>query len=197
MDKIDFSLFMYDNSEGDYGKEAMLDYQMSYLLRLSATVERGFEVGKRVLMRLLDKGSLIDKNGYVANIKVSYVKVWKQWQHIDVIAEVEGDFGNGIEKHIIVIEDKAYTSVHDNQLNRYSKTVNDWYKDKNVQIHYWVITFFDNGSDESNAINKHCKEAKENWGCLSFDEVVNPNNEEIQRGTGNNIIDEFWIKTWY
>ena len=31
------SMFMNDDSEGDHGKEAMLDYQLSYLLRLAST----------------------------------------------------------------------------------------------------------------------------------------------------------------
>ena len=36
------SIFMIDESEGDHGKEAMLDYQLSYLLRLASTYETGF-----------------------------------------------------------------------------------------------------------------------------------------------------------
>jgi len=36
------SIFMIDESEGDNGKEAMLDYQLSYLLRLASTYETCF-----------------------------------------------------------------------------------------------------------------------------------------------------------
>ena len=49
------SMFMNDESEGDHGKEAMLDYQLSYLLRLANTNEFGSELGKRVLMQLMEK----------------------------------------------------------------------------------------------------------------------------------------------
>ncbi len=49
------SLFMCDDSEGNHGKEAMLDYQLSYLLRLANTSESGDELAKRTLMKLLGK----------------------------------------------------------------------------------------------------------------------------------------------
>lgn len=195
------SLFMNDDSEGDHGKEAMLDYQLSYLLRLAGTSETGEEIGKRTLMKLLGKKIQLDQYGYVDNIFVDSVKVWKQWQHIDLIAEVDAYFGSVLEqkheKHVIVIEDKAYTGIHDDQLNRYKQDVEAWYKDKDFQIHYWVITFFDNDTDGFKSIANQCKEADGDWKCLSFGDVVDLTDEELQRGTHNEILDEFWVKNWY
>lgn len=191
------SLFMNDDSEGDHGKEAMLDYQLSYLLRLSGTYEIGNEFGKRTLMKLMSKKALVDHWGFVGNINDITVKVWKQWQHIDLIAEVEADCGSGLEHHVIVIENKAYTGLHDDQLSRYAQIVEDYYKDKDVQIHYWVITFFDNGTDGYESIVNQCKDAKGHWKCLSFEEVVDITENEKQRGTNDTILDEFWIKRWY
>ncbi len=191
------SLFMNDDSEGDHGKEAMLDYQLSYLLRLSNTSESGYTLGERALMKLMGKEALVDQFGYVENISNVNVRVWKQWQHIDLIAEVEADCGAGLEHHVIVIENKAYTCVHDDQLSRYAQIVEDEYKEKDVQIHYWVITFFDNGTEGYMSIANQCKEAKGRWKCLSFEEVVDLTDEERQNGTYNVILDEFWIKNWY
>lgn len=191
------SLFMNDDSEGDHGKEAMLDYQLSYLLRLANTSESGYTLGERALMKLMGKEAQVDQFGYVENISNVNVKVWKQWQHIDLIAEVEADCGSGMEHHVIVIENKAYTGLHDDQLSRYAQTVEDCYKDKDVQIHYWVITFFDKGTDGYETISNQCKDAKGRWKCLSFEEVVDLTDEERQSGIHNEIIDEFWIKNWY
>ena len=195
------SLFMNDSSEGDHGKEAMLDYQLSYLLRLADknVHEIGDEISKRTLLKLLEKEVHLDTWGDVDYELINNVsvKVWKQWQHIDLIVEVEGNFADGDEKHVIVIEDKAYTGIHDNQLDRYVQDVEAWYKDKDFRIHYWVITFFDNGTDGFKAIADQCKEANGDWKCLSFEDVVDLTDKERQRGTSNDILDEFWVKNWY
>lgn len=191
------SLFMNDDSEGDHGKEAMLDYQLSYLLRLANTYESGDELAKRVLMKLIGETPQINSYGFVENLSVESVKVWKQWQRIDLIAEVEADCGSGIKHHVIVVENKAYTSIHDDQLSRYAETIEDYYKGQDVQIHYWVITFFDSDTENYEAIANQCKEAKGNWKCTSFEDLVDLTEEERQKGTYNQIIDEFWIKRWY
>ncbi len=195
------SLFMCDDSEGNHGKEAMLDYQLSYLLRLASSSESGDELAKRTLMKLLEKEVQLNQYGYVDNIDVANVKVWKQWQCIDLIAEVDAYFGpfpdQQEEQHVIVIENKAYTRIHDDQLSRYVQDVEEWYKGKDVQIHYWVITFFDNDTKEFEAIVTQCKESKGDWKCLSFEDVVDLTDEEQQKGTYNEILDEFWVKKWY
>lgn len=195
------SLFMNDDSEGDFGKEAMLDYQLSYLLRLADSNNHGTgeEISRRTIMKLLEKKVQLDQWGdvdYLVFNNIS-VKVWKQWQHIDLIVEVEANFVNGKEKHIIVVENKAYTGLHDDQLNRYSQIVEDWYKGQNVQIHYWVITFFDNDTKEFDSLANQCKEARGDWKCLSFYEVVDLTDKERLNGTYNEILDEFWVKSWY
>lgn len=194
------SLFMNDDSEGDYGKEAMLDYQLSYVLRLAGTYESGNFFGQRVLMKLLGKECHLDYMWYIENTDIISVKVWKQWEKIDLIAEVEIGFGYGankqIEHHVIVVESKAYTRVHDDQLSRYTQTVEDYYKDKDVTIHYWVISFFDRDSDEFEAISNQAREAKGHWECISFDDLVELTTDEEERGIYNDIIDEFWIKRW-
>ena len=154
------SLFMNDDSEGDHGKEAMLDFQLSYLLRIANTYEDGSELAKRVLMKMIGETPKIDSYGWVENLNLKSVKVWKQWQRIDLIAEVEADCGSGMKHHVIVVENKAYTGIHDDQLSRYAETIEDYYKDKDVQMHYWVITFFDSDTENYEAIANQCQEAK-------------------------------------
>ena len=191
------SLFMNDDSEGDHGKEAMLDFQLSYLLRIANTYEDGSELAKRVLMKMMGETPKIDSYGWVENLDLKSVKVWKQWQRIDLIAEVEADCGSGMKHHVIVVENKAYTGIHDGQLSRYAETIEDYYKDKDVQMHYWVITFFDSSTKNYEAIADQCKEAKGHWKCTAFEDLIDLTEEERQKGTYNQIIDEFWIKNWY
>jgi hypothetical protein len=152
-------------------------------------------------MKLIEEKYQLNQLGYIDNVDFISVKVWKQWQKIDLIAEVEVDLGSGVESniehHVIAVEDKAYTGIHDDQLNRYNQTVEEWYKGKEVKIHYWVITFFDNDTKEFEAISNQCREAKGRWECISFEDVVDLTYDERISGTGNDIIDEFWIKRWF
>ena len=190
------SSFMNDDSEGDHGKEAMLDYQLSYLLRMANTYESGSELAKRVLMKMIGKIPKIDSYGWIENLRLKSVKVWKQWQRIDLIAEVEANCGSGMKRHAIIVENKAYTGIHDDQLSRYAEIIEDYYKDKDVQKHYWVITFFDSDTENYKTIETKCREAKGPWKCTSFKDLIDLTKEERHEGTYNEIIDEFWIKRW-
>ncbi|MDD2864622.1 MAG: PD-(D/E)XK nuclease family protein [Methylococcales bacterium] len=58
---------------------------------------------------------------------VEIVKVKTQWNHTDVIAEVNDDF-------FILIEDKTGTSEHSNQLKRYLELAKNYCKDKNMNV---------------------------------------------------------------
>lgn len=189
----DYSLFMQDNSEGDYGKEAILDYQLSWIMRVAASKEIQeknnmlFERCKKVLLKLIGKSGC-------DNVEIVSVEVWKQWQRIDVTAHVVVKCNGKEEKHLVVIEDKAYTMIHGDQLNRYEETINetydndDWLKD--FKKHFWVITFFEKEDAKYNILDADCKNT--NWGLLSFYEVI----DFDYTPTGSDLFDEFWVKDW-
>ena len=87
MENVDYSLFMHDDSEGDYGKETMLDYQMSWVMRVAANkaiLEKNPTLHRRCTDILL---KLIGKSGCNGSEIIS-VEVWKQWQRIDVSANI-------------------------------------------------------------------------------------------------------------
>lgn len=180
------SFFMKDDSENNQGYEHMLDFQMSWVMRVptrQAIKNNNPNLYKRcfgVLMKLIGKEN-VDK--------LVSVHVWKQWKRIDVIAEVIVECGGREEKHVVVIEDKAYTMIHDDQINRYKNTVSDWYADKDFELHYWVITFFSPGEEGYKEMEAMCKEAE--WQLLSYDNVL-----EDYSPTGSELFDEFWINKW-
>ncbi len=189
------SLFMHDDSEGDYGKEAMLDYQMSWVMRVAANKamqEKNSLLHKRCTDILL---KLIGKNG-CNNIEVISVDVWKQWQHIDVHANVIVKCNGEEKKHLVVLEDKAYTMIHSDQLNRYEKTINEVYgKDKYLkgfEKHFWVITLFDKKHACYRELASYCNEANAKWKVISLEQLIENNSTE----TGSDLFDEFWIKPW-
>ena len=166
------------------------DFQMSWLMRLAAekNIEkpRLHDVSKDVLLRLIGKEG-------AKGVEIKKVQVWRQWASIDVVAEVDVIVDGSPEQHLVAIEDKAYTMLHDNQLVRYKKIVTETYEGKR-DIHYWVITFFDKSNkDKYEALQQDCDKAE--WRLLSFYEVIDW--KEGFEPTESDLFNEFWLKEWY
>lgn len=184
------SLFMQDNWGSNHGYEAMLDFQMSWLMRLAAEKSidkpRLHEISRDVLLRLIEKEG-------EQGVEIEQVIVKRQWSKIDVIAEVDVLINGNKEQHLVVIEDKAYTKLRKNQLIRYTDAVKDVYEGER-EIHYWLITFFDKSNgDNYNALELESKRA--HWGFLSFYDVI-----DLKDGfepSESDLFNEFWLKEWY
>lgn len=189
------SLFMSDSSRSNYGYEAMLDYQISWLLRLAKDdkKDRLHDVARSVLLKLIER-----ENG--SNVKINRVGVWKQWERIDLTAEIELEVNNQTERHLVVIEDKAYTLIHDGQLTRYTETVNAYYRNKgrnSYQKHFWVISFYEREEECFKSLQKQCKDCKEaKWNLLSFYDVIGWKEGDFP-DTESDLFNEFWLREWY
>lgn len=134
------------------------------------------------------------------NVDIKKVDIWRQWEQIDVTAEVEVVVNGQTQRHLVVLEDKAYTKIHDDQLNRYAEKVSEYYEGKSKQkfnIHYWVITFFDKSSNNWSILERECDKAK--WRLLSFYDVIgwSEDKKEEFEGTESDLFEEFWLKEWY
>ncbi|MFG6341843.1 MAG: PD-(D/E)XK nuclease family protein [Alistipes sp.] len=186
------SFFMCDDSECDHGKETMMDYELSWVIRLAADKEqcKGNEVLYDKCRAIL--GKLLGEK-CVGEYRVESANVWKQWKRIDLIANIVLENDGYPEKHIIIIENKAYTQLRDNQL-AYSKIVDveygsylDW---EDCFKHFWVITCFE--PDESGYIDlvDRCRDTC--WTPISLTELQD-NTEPL---TGEALFDEFWLKYW-
>lgn len=187
---------MQDSWRSNHGYEAMLDFQMSWLMRLAAEknikkgIERLHKISQEVLLRLIEMDGAKD-------VKIENVEVWRQWEKIDVTAEVEINNNGMTEHHLIVLEDKAYTMIHDNQLERYSETVNAYYSGrhkKQYKIHFWVITFYDAESKYWDILKCECGKYK--WNLLSFYDVIGWKEGEFE-DTESDLFNEFWLREWY
>ena len=189
------SIFMQDSSRSNHGYETMLDYQISWLLRLAKEEinDRLHDVARSVLFKLIEK-----KND--SNVKINRVEVWKQWESIDLTAEIELEVNNQTERHLVVIEDKAYTLIHNEQLKRYADTVNANYRDKgrnSYEKHFWVISFFNRDEERFNSLQKQCNDCKVvKWKPLSFYEVIGWEDGEFP-DTESDLFNEFWLREWY
>ena len=63
---------------------------------------------------------------------IDSINVGRQWKNIDVWAEINNDT-------FLVIEDKTNTSIHDDQLERYKKTVEEEYDGKRTKQYYAYV----------------------------------------------------------
>ena len=135
---------MCDNSEKDGHAETIMDYVISWCLRctkypyIKDNKPVLYQYCKYMLCKLIDR--IQDMN----NIEIIDVRVRKQERYIDLWVEVDLKMNGKNESHAILIEDKYYTGVHDDQLIRYKKIFDDYYADKSDyphnHLHYALIT---------------------------------------------------------
>lgn len=135
---------MCDDSEKDGHAETMMDYVLSWSLRctkypfIKDNKPLLYHYCKYILCTFIDK--LQDMN----NITIDDVRVCKQKHYIDLWVEVDLHIDNREEHHAILIEDKYYTGVHDDQLARYKRIFEEHYQDKEKyprrNLHYVLIT---------------------------------------------------------
>ena len=135
---------LWDDTEKDGHVETIIDYVLSWCLRCAKYQYVKdckpilYQYCKYMLCKLLDR--LQDMN----NITIDNVHVWKQERYIDLWVEVELHVEDRKEHHTILIEDKYYTGVHDDQLKRYRQIFDEYYSgNKDYPInnrHYALIT---------------------------------------------------------
>ena len=181
------SLLMKDSSEKDGKIEAMLDYILSWTLRRASSRYKDdnknilYGYCREILFKLLDIQDYQD-------IIVNDVETWKQWNRIDLHANIELERNGNKEYHAILIEDKAYTPVHDNQLRRYKEIFEDAYKGNLYKLHFVLITCHEEAPEE---INQSCKEA--GFECLPILELFP--NDGIE-DSESDLFNEFWLRYW-
>lgn len=180
------SLLMNESNGTGGHIEAMLDYVLSWTLRRAAAeyaTEKAILYGycRAILFKLLE----IEK---YAQITVKSVEAWKQWNRIDLHANIELEYDGGrTEHHAILIENKAYTSVHDNQLARYRQIFEETYDKAKFKLHYVLLTCFDNIPDR---LQQECKKA--DFRCLPLGDLCPPEQEDSE----SDLFNEFWLREW-
>lgn len=78
-----------------------------------------------------------------ASFHINSITVGRQWQNIDIWVEINEDT-------FLVIEDKTNTSIHDDQLKRYKKEVEKWYKGKRDNL---VYAYVKTGNEPQSTLN--------------------------------------------
>ena len=182
---------MTDHSEGDKGKEAVMDFELSWVLRMAS--DKGYtkdkpiftEFSRFMLFKLLGKP-------FPNAIEIVCVKVWKEWADIDVCAEVTIRDNGVDELHVLLIENKVYTKVRDNQLVNYPMYLKEAYRRKDIEgyfLHQIIITCTESES-ELNELKALCKNTE--WTVMSIYDII----YDINKETESELFNEFWLYYW-
>ena len=177
---------MTDSTEGkDGAKEVIMDYVVSWTLRRAQNICAGEKpILYNYCRRLL--GFLLKRE--LKDIDIVLVETWKQEYYIDLWVWVSV---NGKEYDILV-EDKYYSQLRDNQLTRYKEQFDEWLKCNrpNSTPLYWLLTCHDRGTDIYDS-------AKRDGFSIGFwDDFLEAMglDEEGAVESESDIFNEFWIK---
>lgn len=189
MDKL--SKFMTDHSLGDKGKEAIMDFQVSWVLRMAAdenyTKDKpAFSLySKYMLFKLLNKP-------FPNKEEIVSVKVWKEWANIDICAEVELKDGDKKEFHVLLIENKVYTSMKAWQRDDYPKALEQFYQEHGRGEHtpHNVLITCTDSDAEFEKLEEFCNGF--DWKVISIYDLI----LDINKETESELFNEFWIYNW-
>ena len=187
--------FMRDNSQNDGHAEPVMDYVISWCLRRADVICKD---EKPILYRhcrfMLGKLLSIENTD---DVIFSNVKVWKQWENIDLRVEVDVEQRGDITKHALLIENKYYTGLHDtndtdgekrNQLEVYKKKFETHYNSQSEtwQKHYALITCIERSDSK---FEQYRIAEKFGFNVFSFYELLE---NDIQ--TESDLFNEFWYR---
>ncbi|MPQ46988.1 hypothetical protein GCQ56_08160 [Marinifilum sp. N1E240] len=191
------SFYENEHDTTDNGKETILDYNLNWILRCGAdhyakADEKINTYGRNFILALLygknvKDGYELDNKKY-QSYRIISVDTWRQWEQIDLIAEVVIQTPETTEKYVISIENKMYTSIGNGQLEKYKCIVDEYYKDND----YKPIHVFIKAEEVNQEEIQKCKDNEYKW--LTFYDIINC--VKITQKTGNYLFDEFWFRYW-
>lgn len=182
------SLLMADSSESDCQKETMLDFILSWTLRRAQVCYANedtllYKYCRKILFHLLG----IEEYD---NIEVISVETWKQWYHIDLHANIGLRINGEIEWHALLVENKIYSPIHDNQLKRYKEIFEETYRNGEFKdhLHFVLITCLETPTDN---MQKECDD--NNYMCVPILKLFP---YDYGEDTKSDIFNEFWLRKW-
>lgn len=177
--------FNYKNENTDNGYETIQDFYLSWVLRCSdekynTEANIVHEISKKITCKLLNISE-------PKSVKIISVKTWRQWSYIDLLAEIIISIDGVEEKFALNIENKWYTSIRDNQLEKNVTLFDAYYnKEEWSKLNYLIFCDYEkiDSITEENA-------KRNNYSILTICDLQ----EEIGKieSTGNSLFDAFWF----
>ena len=180
--------FFKDDSDSMKYEET-IDFFMSWTIRC-ADKKYESELGSvhsnsKKILSLLISG----KGNFVEYPFFENVRVWKQSNNVDLWAEFET--GPDKKRFALIIENKMYSSIRPNQLQKYKDLAYTYYEgDDSININF-VLLRPDYEMNVKHAEEKQCEGLQ--YLYLNLEQLKD---KLPQERTGNNLFDEFWYN-WY
>ena len=183
--------FFQDNSDGDVSKEVLIDFFLSWTLRCSID-ENQLDISEKVqkYSKCILHFFLKEKLGDIAidNYKVLEVETVKQWKQIDLLCALKLELkGKEIKWFVLTFENKMYTKLHGNQLERYKNAIYERYSDESIEKLFIYLT---NQMEIPPEDDIQCK--NNGYRALSLWEIAEHLKNDHPDHSGNALFDEFW-----
>ena len=205
MEKKDKPLFMMDDSETDGPAEIVMDYVLSWCLRLADDTYKESDTLLHKFCRYM-MGKIL-KIEDITNVVFYNVKVWKEEKSIDLWVELNVFQNGNVSQYAISIENKYYSPIKTwkgtdgkihSQLEKYKKTFSDYYKKEEENGREWnpryaLITCI--GRDDEKFKSYYEEDCKKNeYSLFSILDLLDPKLNKQE--TKSDIFNEFWLKDW-
>jgi hypothetical protein len=195
-------IFFNYEEEGptDKGYEAIQDFFLSWTLRCSNDTYKidNFLINfysKRILYSLLygrnTESTLTVDFSHFESFKVLDVKTKRQLYGIDLLAHIKTRVDDTIENYILNIENKWYTTLGENQLNKYVQKIRENF-DLNESKLINVVIFCDE-TILTRDLSQIEKCLKYQYKFTNIVELATLAQIDDLGATGNHLFDEYWV----
>jgi hypothetical protein len=133
---------IFDISTKELSQDAFITWLLQWADSKNITYDNDLhKCGKEFIYALIKK-ELPDFNEEIKNVRAG-----RQWENIDIWAEVN-------DKYLIIIEDKIYTGQHSGQLTRYRITAEKWCKDQPTKYNTPICIYLKTGNESQQRLSK-------------------------------------------
>lgn len=185
-----------EKKRNNSGYEAIQDFFISWTIRCaekrysdSDPIVHGY--AKKILSKLIFEKSFVVKDqnidyDFMKRISFNKVVTQRQFERIDILAEIEYELDGKVSKVILSIENKWYTLASRNQLESYSKILEKNFGNRISHLEK-VLIYIDDSLVENNQVSMANEFSYKIFqiGEL-FDKKNNPPSE-------NELFDSYWF----
>lgn len=163
--------------------EEVIDYFLSWTIRCADDAYSENKLVNQYAKMILSKLVFNNQNS-LNNRKVRNIQTWKQWRNIDICVQLEIDD----QKLALIIENKMYSSIRENQLQKYKQIAEDFYVDRpEYELNFIFIRPDYEHENKYNEKDVCLNQGYNYFNIVELQELL-PN--EL---TNNQLFDEFWF----
>lgn len=182
-----------DDYQVDNGYEALLDFFIAWTVKCAQfEYKNANEIlhiyAKKILLTLLFGDNSTIKQ---EDIIFKDIQTYRQWKSVDLCFDITIEKNDIEEKYALVIENKFYSNLRENQLKRYRDIIVNHYKDKSVKISFVLLTI-DYCRKNLEIEKKECLDL--GYKFLTIEDLQSSAGMDNNQMTDNYLFDEFWFR---